>query len=231
MKSPACGARQRRPDAGERVGVLLAAQPAVLDRRRQRRRVALELPAPAAQVGDLAAGPEAQRLAAALDHRPLAAGRRHARLVAAQRRPSASSSQQTRSTPSISASRAPTAVGLGPLALARQQVDVGGAAGRADRELGQLGPVVGGLQHRPLAAEQLGQRQAAVDRRSGRGRRRRISAWSARKSSSPPAASTSLREAVVGLGDRLDARLGPVAVGVVVVVGQREEQEVEEVLA
>ena len=39
-----------------------------------------------------------------------------------------------------------------------------------------------------------------------------------------------LREAVVGLGDRLDARLGPVPVGVVVVVGQGEQEEVEEVL-
>ena len=40
---------------------------------------------------------------------------------------------------------------------------MGRAAGRADRELGQLGAIVGGLQHRPLAAQQLGQRQAAVD--------------------------------------------------------------------
>ena len=39
-----------------------------------------------------------------------------------------------------------------------------------------------------------------------------------------------LGEAVVGLGDRLDTRLRPVAVGVVVVVRQREQQEVEEVL-
>ena len=44
---------------------------------------------------------------------------------------------------------------------------MGGAAGRADRELSQLGAVVGGLQHRPLAAQQLGQRQAAVDRGLG----------------------------------------------------------------
>src|SRR5262249_22626995 len=35
-----------------------------------------------------------------------------------------------------------------------------------------------------------------------------------------------LAEAMIGLGDRLDARLGAVAVRVVVVVGQREQQEV-----
>ena len=68
-KSPACGARQRRADPGERVRVGLAAQAPVLDRRLEHAEVALELPAAAAQVGDLAAGPEAQLLAGALDHR------------------------------------------------------------------------------------------------------------------------------------------------------------------
>ena len=108
---------------------------------------------------------------------------------------------------------------------------MGGAAGRADRELGLLRSVLGGLQHRPLPAR-------AVRPAAGRGRPRtwewsatRITAWSSRNRSIPP--------------DRLDqlsrstrrpwrstrrSRLGPVAVGVVVVVGQREEEEVEAVV-
>ena len=45
----------------------------------------------------------------------------------------------------------------------------------------------------------------------------------------PPRRLDDFAEAVVGLGDRLEARLRPVAVRVVVVVGKREEQEVEAV--
>ena len=44
---------------------------------------------------------------------------------------------------------------------------MGGAAGGADRELGRLGAVVGGRQDGPLAAEELGQRQVAIDVRLG----------------------------------------------------------------
>ena len=104
---------------------------------------------------------------------------------------------------------------------------MGGAAGRADRELRQLGPVVRGLQDRPLAAEQLGQRQPAVDRRLGVvGEQDQRVVGEERRPA--PGRLDQLGEAVVGLGDRLDARLGPVAVRVVVVVGQREEEEVVE---
>ena len=164
---------QRRPDPGQRVGVGLAAQPAVLDRRR---------PAPPGSPStsqrpprrsrDLAAGPEAQR--SPRRARPPPTRRRPAGIPGSSRRsgsPSASSSRQTRSTPSITASRAATAARLGPLALARQQVDVGGAAGRADRQLGLLGPVLGGLQHRPLARRAARPAAGRGGRRSGRGRR------------------------------------------------------------
>ena len=164
---------QRRPDPRQRVGVGLAAQPAVVDGRLQRQPSSpSSSQRAAAQVGDARrrAGSAAARRRARPPptRRPPPASPARAGAAA---RPSASCSRQTRSTPSISVSRARDRLGVGPLALARQQVDVGGAAGRADRQLGQLGVVVGGLQDRPLAAEQLGQRQAAVDRRSGRGRR------------------------------------------------------------
>ena len=116
-------------------------------------------------------------------------------------------------------SAALTASRVGPLPLPRQQVDVGGAAGRADGELGQLGPVVGGRQHRPLAAEQLGQRQAAADR----GLRvvgEQDHGVVGEERLEPTPRLDQLGEAVVGLGDRLDARLRPMAMRVVVVVGR-----------
>ena len=103
---------------------------------------------------------------------------------------------------------------------------MGGATGGTDRELRLLGAVVGGLQHRPLVAQQLRQRQAAVDRSLGvvgkqnQGVLREEGIEAAGRFDE-------LREAVVSLGDRLQARLGPVPVGVVVVVGQREQEEVE----
>ena len=185
----------------------------------------------AAQVGDLLPRAEAELAAAALDHRPTrrrsAAGPARAAAAACRRRARASRpGRLLRSRPALGATSSWSAA----LAVARQQVDVGGAAGRADRELGLLGAVVGGLQHRPLAGRAGRPAAGRGRRRSGRGRRARISAWSSRKRVEPAGRLDQLGEAVVGLGDRLDARLGPVAVGVVVVVGQREEQEVEAVL-
>ena len=107
---------------------------------------------------------------------------------------------------------------------------MGGAAGRADRELCRLGPVVGGCEDRPLAAEQLGQRQAALDVGLGvvGDEDQRVAV---EELVEPARRLDHGREAVVGSRDRLDRRLRAVAVGVVVVVGEREEQEVEEVLA
>ena len=218
MKSPACGERERREDAGQGVRVLLAAQGPSSTVALEDRRVAVEVPAAAAQVGDLAAGPEAR---AALD-RARSTG-------PAPTLPAPPASRRGRPLRSPASRRRDLAV-AGPLALAGEQVDVGGAAGRADRELGLLGPVVGGRQDRPVAAEQLGQRQAAVDVGLGvvGDQDQRVLL---EEPVEPAARLDQRREAVVGAGDRLDARLGPVAVRVVVVVGEREEQEVEGVVA
>ena len=57
-----------------------------------------------------------------------------------------------------------------------------------------------------------------------------ITACSARNSSTPPAAFDHARELQVGLGDRLHLRVGTVLVRVPVVVGQRQQQEVEQVV-
>ena len=56
-----------------------------------------------------------------------------------------------------------------------------------------------------------------------------ITAWSSRNASAPPAASMP-RDLAVGGGDRVDLRERPVLVRVRVVVGQREQQEVEQVV-
>ena len=119
---------------------------------------------------------------------------------------------------------------LGSLPFPRQQVDVRGAAGRADRELGQLGFVVGGGEHGPVAGQHVGQRQAAVDRRLGVVGEQDHGV-AGEELVDPAGGLDQLGEAVVGLGDRLDARLRPVAVRVIVVVGQREQQEVVAVVA
>ena len=116
---------QRGEDAAERVRVLLAAQAAVLDRGEQDPGVSVEVPARVAQVADPLAGPEAQLLTGALDDRDVGALQ-----PADQVDPF-----RDREVPAHLA-------GVGALSLAGEQVDVGGAAGRADRELGLLGPVV-----------------------------------------------------------------------------------------
>ena len=106
---------------------------------------------------------------------------------------------------------------------------MGGAAGRADRQLGPLRFLLRGLQHRPLGGEDVGQRQAPVDVGLGvvGDQDHRVLG----EEGVDPARLLDQRgEAFVGLGDRLDRGLGPVAVRVVVVVGQREEEEVEAVL-
>src|SRR4029077_6148413 len=87
-----------------------------------------------------------------------------------------------------------------------------------------------GRQHRPLLAKQLGQRQATADRSLGVVGEQDQGVVGEKRLQSAPRL-YQLGEAVVGLGDRLDARLRPIAVVVVVVVGQREEQEVVVVAA
>ena len=146
---------ERRRRRGQRVGVLLAAQDAVLDARPRARRAPRAAPSGAPRRSATAPpGRNAEpRCRAARPPPRLAVGIQQSRSV------DAASSQQTRSTPSI----ATAASALSSPGARRQQVDVGGAAGRADRELRPLGAVVGGRQDRPVAAEQLGQRQAAVD--------------------------------------------------------------------
>src|SRR4029077_11679812 len=107
-------------------------------------------PAAASQVLDVLARPEAEPRAVALDHR--------------QRLPLTGLQPADDVDPFDVGETTANLVARGVLALARQQVDVGGAAGRADRELGGLGALLGGCEDRPFSAEQLGERQPAVDR-------------------------------------------------------------------
>ena len=106
---------------------------------------------------------------------------------------------------------------------------MGRAAGRADRQLGAL---------RAASSEGCStDHSRPSSSASGRPRCTGVCAWSASRITRVAVEEVveaagrldQFAEAVVGLGDRLDARLRPVAVRVVVVVGQREEQEVEAV--
>ena len=149
MKSPAWGERERRADAGQRVGVLVAAQ----DGRPR--------PSPRAPPGRRRSSQRPpRRSATSPPGRKRRAGSPPPLDVSRLRRPSQPADQVD---PFDLGQALADLVAVGALALRREQVDVGGAAGRADRELRLLGAVVGGRQDRPLAAEQLGQRQAAVD--------------------------------------------------------------------
>ena len=98
---------------------------------------------------------------------------------------------------------------------------------RADRASVELGVR---LQHLPALAERSPGGRAGARRATARGRRRRSPRWSARKGSMPPGPSTSSRQRVVGERDRLLRLVRAVTVRVVVVVGEREEQEVVEVV-
>ena len=220
---------ERREDPRQRVGVPVAAQPSArrsspraprARRRSSQRRAAQVLDAPRR------AGSEAARRArstTAIGASPAGDGPSRA---AAAGCPSGRSQPADEVDPFGLGQAAADLVVVGRAALRRQQVDVRGAAGRADRQLRRLGPLLGGREDRPLAGQQLGQRQAAVDRRLGvvgdEDQRVRLE-----EAVEAAGRLDQLGEAGVGAGDRLDARLGPVAVRVVVVVGEREEQEVE----
>ena len=107
---------------------------------------------------------------------------------------------------------------------------MGGAAGRADRQL-RPAPAAPRRAAAPTTRRRAARPAAGRGgRRSGRGRRAGSPRGSrgTRRARRPPRRSVAKRG--VGLGDRLDARLRPVLVRVVVVVGQREEEEVVEVL-
>ena len=170
-------------------------------------------------------GAEAEALAAALHHGRRRALLRRPRLAALQRH-AVLALQPADQLHTLGLGQPPShGERVGALALPRQQVDVRRAAARADRELRLSRPVVGRLQHVPFPAEDLGQRQPTVDWRL-----RVIGEQDQRVGVEELVEAAGrfdqLREAVVRLGDRLDACLRPVAVGVVVVVGQGEEQEV-----
>jgi hypothetical protein len=101
--------------------------------------------------------------------------------------------------------------------LEAEQVDVRGARGRADRELGVLGAVLGGLQHRPVAAQLIGDRQRVMDLGLGM-----VAEQDQRvvgeESVETAGCIDELGEAAVGLPDRRHRRLGAVAMRVVVIV-------------
>ena len=159
--------------------------------------------------------------------------RRRAPPVAGVRRSPVGSSAATRSIPSRLASSGgrARARGGGRAGAVGQHVDARRARARADRELGVLGVARVRLQHAPVLAERRPQRRAS--------RSTALWAWSAiritrvvgEEGVDAAGRVDELAEAAVGVGDRLDAALGPVAVRVVVVVGEREEQEVVEVAA
>ncbi len=199
-------------EPGQRVRIFLRCEHAVLDRRLDRGEVAAKLPAAPAQVGNLFAGLEPEPASAPLDDRLL----------------------PFHPTDQVGAfdldQPLPDPVAIGPFTLAVEQVDMGGAAGRADRELGQLRAIVGGRQDRPVPGEEVGQRQASVNvgLRVVGDQDQRVPLEEA-VDAAPRL--DQRRHALVGAGDRLDRRFRPVAVRVVVVVGEREEHEVERVVA
>ena len=163
-KSPACGAVSADQTRASGIRVGLAAQPPVLDRRLQRRRGRPRPPScrragrrPRRRAGS--AAPHSPRSTTA--HSPPPSG--IPGLSRTQRQPVRPLQPADQVDPLDHAEPRRHRRRLGPRPLPRQQVDVGGAAGRADRQLRQLRPLLGGLQHRPLGAQQLGQRQAAVD--------------------------------------------------------------------
>ncbi len=136
---------ERRPEAGEGVRVVVADEAALVDPGPQRGRVAVELPAGAAAVADLLAGPEAELDAAAADRRPAPP------LVALGGDPG----EQVDALDVVLEVGGDLGAEPGPLVgIGGQQPDPGAAAARADGEL--IGRIELGvrLQDPPALAEQ-----------------------------------------------------------------------------
>ncbi len=205
-------AGQGVPGAAERVGVVRAAQDAGVAHGVDRLELAVQAPAAAAGVGDLGTGGEAQLAALAGEHghRPVA------RVLAPHHEVDAGN-------------RAGAAEDLAPeRAAGPEQVDHRRPLGRAQGDLGLLRPGVGRPDHGEVG-ELVGQGDRPLDGAVGvvgdddHGVRRE-------KGVEPAAGVDHPSELVVGRGDRVDLGVRAVLVGVGVVVGQREQEEVEEVV-
>ena len=163
---------------------------------------------PAAQVGDVAAGAEAQLRVAALDDRPQAVAGGRPGLGAAD-------SIAVVLEPAEQVDPLDLRHGLANLGVLRpvvaQEVDVAGAGGRAHRERRVLGLVVGGLQDVPALAE-LGRERQLVAHRG----LRVVGEQDQRVVGEEPVQAAGrldeLRERGVGALDRVDGRRRPVAV-------------------
>ena len=201
--SPACGAVERRPEPGERVGVVVASRSGRrASSRGERRRVALEVPAGAAAVARPAIPGRKRSSLPARSTTASTRGRRAVAGAAVTGSPSCSS-QANRSTP-VELARG----GRGHAVVqARRAAAVVAARrsprrprARADRELGRAPGRLGvRLQHPPVLAERVGERRAGCSTWVCAWSAIRITAWSSRKASIPPAASTSSREGGVGV--------------------------------
>ena len=221
--------RQRAPQARKRVGVGLGVEAVAVDRCVEHRDVATEVPADAAAVAHLRAGAKAQLGAIALDHGFVCIGR--AGRVWALERTAVGAREPGDQVDAVEAIEAAANRRMRALALAalEQHVYAGRARGRRDRQLGVLGTLVAGLQHAPLRAQHPIQRELPLDpglgvigdHDHGVVIEELIEA---------AGGADELGERVVGASYRLELRLGAVLVGVVVVVGQREQQEVVEVM-
>ena len=114
-----------------------------------------------------------------------------------------------------------------PALAVGEHVDRAGAGDRADRELGALDRLVR-AEHAPVGGQRLDQRQRLLDPRLGVVGDQDHGVLG-EELLQPAGGLDQLGEGGVGAGDRLDLGLGTELVGVMVVVGQREEQEVIEV--
>ena len=219
---------ERGPEAAEAVGVIVADQrpaPALVAERTE---VAAHVPMRAAAIVRAAARAKAELAAARLDHRldPVVGRRRradrlaHDRAAVRPREPGDDVGPLHVTDPG-----ADVGVAGGAAALVDEHVDLRRARGRRDRELRGLGRIGGGLEDAPLLPELGGDLVRVLDvglpvvghQDHGVGVEEGVH---------PPAGLDQLAEAAVGVGDRGRHRLRAEAVGVVVVVGEREEQEV-----
>ena len=203
-------AGQGGPQPAERVRVGAAVHPAVARAQPEHGRVALHAPGAAAVVGQVTSGGEAQ----------LALGRPDRGL------PVQAPAHQV---DAVDVGEVLDQVGGGLLALLLvERVDHRRPGGRADRHLGLVGRHIGGREQAP------GDSTSARFTRASTGicewSDMTITAWSSRNASGPPAGSMSWASA--RSASAIEAHLlgRAVAVREGVVVGQREEQEVEQVV-
>ncbi len=114
-------------------------------------------------------------------------------------------------------------------AVAVQDVDLRGAGVRAHRDLRSRRLAGAGGGSTPSSSN-APNRSISASTRDCEWSEQTMTAWSSRNASGPPAGVHQALELAVGGGQRLDLGERPVLVRVRVVVGQREEQEVEQVV-